>query len=127
VAVPILFNIFHQLVGPCLVIVALWIGMLLIAGIKKRHFVLLMAVFAIMFALGWAFFLKDYQKARVMSFFVPTDPLGISWSQNQAKIAVSTGGLWGKGIGQGSQTQYGFLSEPQTDFILRQLQKNLGF
>jgi len=56
VAVPILLIFFQPNLGPCLVIVALWIGMLLIAGIKKRHFVLLMAVFAIMFALGWAFF-----------------------------------------------------------------------
>jgi len=84
VAVPILFNIFHQLVGPCLVIVALWIGMLLIAGIKKRHFVLLMAVFAIMFALGWAFFLKDYQKARVMSFLF----LRIHWEFLGAKTKL---------------------------------------
>jgi len=88
-----------------------------------RHFLALILIFALIFAGGWAFLLKDYQKERIMSFFIPYDPLGISWSQNQAKTAVGAGGLLGAGIGKGSQTQYGFLSEPQTDFILRQSAK----
>jgi len=71
-------------------------------------------------------FFKRLSKSASNEFFVPTDPLGISWSQNQAKIAVSTGGLWGKGIGQGSQTQYGFLSEPQTDFIFAAIAEEFG-
>lgn len=127
VAIPVILIFFQPNLGPCLVIVALWLGMLAIAGIKKRHVALLLAGFLIMLALGWAFFLKDYQKARVMSFFVPTaDLLGASWSQNQSKIAVGTGGLAGKGLGQGSQTQYGFLSEPQTDFIFAAIAEEFG-
>ena len=70
--------------------------------------------------------MKGYQKDRIMSFFVPYDPLGVSWSQNQAKIAVGTGGIFGKGIGGGSQTQYGFLSEPQTDFIFAAISEEFG-
>lgn len=126
VAIPAVLIFFQPNLGPCLVIVALWIGMLAIAGVKKRHFAMLAVGFLIMLALGWAFFLKDYQKARVMSFFVPSDPLGVSWSQNQSKIAVGTGGLLGKGMGQGSQTQYGFLSEPQTDFIFAAIAEEFG-
>jgi len=126
VALPVVLIFFQPNLGPCLVIIALWIGMLIIAGMKKRHFLMLGCVFLALFALGWAFFLHDYQKARVMNFFVPSDPLGVSWSQNQSEIAVATGGLVGKGFGQGSQTQYGFLSEPQTDFIFAAITEEFG-
>jgi len=126
VAMPAALIFFQPNLGPCLVIFALWIGMLLISGIKMRHFLLLVLCFLIAFAAGWVLLLKDYQKARIMSFFVPYDPLGVSWSQNQSKIAVGTGGLLGKGIGQGSQTQYGFLSEPQTDFIFAAISEEFG-
>ncbi len=126
VAIPTILIFFQPNLGPCLVIVSLWVGMLTIAGMKKRHFALLAAVFLVMLALGWAFFLQDYQKARVMNFFAPSDPLGVSWSQNQSEIAVGTGGLLGKGLGQGSQTQYGFLSEPQTDFIFAAIAEEFG-
>ena len=126
VALPAALVFFQPNLGPCLVIVALWIGMLMIAGIKAPHFVALLLCFLAIFSLGWAFLLKDYQKDRIMDFFTPGDPLGVSWSQNQAKIAVGTGGLLGKGLGQGSQTQYGFLSEPQTDFIFAAIIEEFG-
>lgn len=126
VAVPATLIFFQPNLGPCLVIFALWIGMLMISGIKIRHFLILSLCFLVMLVFGWMFLMKDYQKARIMSFFVPYDPLGVSWSQNQAKIAVGTGGLLGKGIGNGSQTQYGFLSEPQTDFIFAAISEEMG-
>jgi rod shape determining protein RodA len=117
---------FQPNLGPCLVILSLWAGMLVVSGIKMRHFLALVLVFAVVFAAGWQFLLKDYQKERVMSFFVPYDPLGISWSQNQSKIAVGIGGAFGAGIGKGTQTQYGFLSEPQTDFIFSAIAEEAG-
>jgi rod shape determining protein RodA len=126
VVVPATLIFLQPNLGPCLVIFALWVGMLIISGIKIRHLLLLFFCFAIVFAASWMFFLKDYQKARIMSFFVPYDPLGVSWSQNQSKIAVATGGIFGKGIGHGSQTQYGFLSEPQTDFIFAAISEEFG-
>jgi len=126
VALPAALIFLQPNLGPCLVIFSLWMGMLIISGIKMRHLLLVFLTFLIVFAAGWMFFLKDYQKERVMSFFVPYDPLGVSWSQNQSKIAVGTGGLFGKGMGQGSQTQYGFLSEPQTDFIFAAISEEFG-
>jgi len=126
VAIPVILIFLQPNLGPCLVIISLWIGMLVVAGMGKRHFLMLGCVFLALFALGWAFFLHDYQKARVMNFFVPSDPLGVSWSQNQSQIAVATGGLIGKGFGRGSQTQYGFLSEPQTDFIFAAIAEEFG-
>lgn len=126
VLLPVSLIFFQPNLGACLVILAFWVGILVVAGIKLRHFLILILCFAVTFAAGWVFFLKDYQKARIMSFLVPYDPLGISWSQNQAKVAVGTGGWLGAGIGQGSQTQYGFLSEPQTDFIFSAIAEEMG-
>lgn len=126
VALPAALIFFQPNLGPCLVIFALWVGLLAVAGIRTRHFLVLVLCFLAVFAFGWMFLMKDYQKDRITSFFAPYDPLGVSWSQNQAKIAVGTGGLLGKNIGAGSQTQYGFLSEPQTDFIFAAISEEAG-
>lgn len=125
-ALPAALIFFQPNLGPCLVIVPLWIGMLIMAGAKKTHLLFLFAAFLAIFMLGWLFLFKDYQKDRIADFFAPQDPLGVSWSQNQARIAVGTGGLFGKGFGQGPQTQYGFLSEPQTDFIFAAINEEFG-
>ncbi len=72
--------------------------------------------------------MKDYQKERILAFIQPhlADPLKIGWSQNQAKIAIGSGGIFGQGFGKGSQTRYGFLPEPQTDFIFAALAEEFG-
>ena len=113
--------------GQVLILIALWVGVLIISGIKLRHFLILVLCFLLILILSWSFLLKDYQKERVLSFLTPgIDPLGVSWSQNQAKIAIGSGGIFGQGIGQGSQTQYGFLPEPQTDFIFGAMAEEMG-
>ena len=66
--------------------------------------------FLILLVLSWGFWLKDYQKERILTFLKPDiDPQGISWNVNQSKIAIGSGGFFGKGINKGSQTQYGHL------------------
>jgi rod shape determining protein RodA len=113
--------------GSVMIIVAIWIGILLVSGIRIRDFLLLCLAFLLIFASLWAFMLKDYQRQRVFNFIAPhSDPLGEGWSQNQAKISIGSGGMIGKGIGNGSQTQYGFLPEPQTDFIFSAIGEELG-
>lgn len=112
--------------GSVLIFLSLWIGILIISGIKLGHFFILVFCFFLIFILSWNFVLKDYQKKRIISFFYPMEPLGISWSQNQAKIAIGSGGLFGQGIKKGSQTQLGFLSEPQTDFIFAAIAEETG-
>ncbi len=123
------FLIFRQPdLGSALVLVAVWIGILIISGIKMRHFVVLVLMGLIVFGAGWMFFLEDYQKERVVSFVSPDlDPQGIGWGQAQAQIAVGSGGLLGKGLESGTQTQYGFLPEPQTDFIFAAIAEEFGF
>lgn len=114
--------------GSVLVILLVWLGVLVVSGIKLRHFFLLCLVAVVLFSLSWSFFLKDYQKARLISFVMPEyQPLEVGWSQKQAKIAIGSGGLWGKGFMSGSQTQSGFLSEPQTDFIFSAIAEEFGF
>ena len=112
--------------GSVLILVVLWVGVLIISGIKLRHFLILVLCGILVLIFSWGFLLKDYQKTRIVSFLSPSDPLGVSWNQNQAKIAIGSGGLLGQGLGSGSQTRYGFLPEPQTDFIFAAIAEETG-
>lgn len=113
--------------GAVFLLAILWTVSLLVAGIKFRHFLLILCVGLLIFIVSWGFLLQDYQKGRILSFIEPElDPLGIGWSQLQAKIAIGNGGILGQGFGRGTQTQYGFLSEPQTDFIFAAIAEEFG-
>lgn len=113
--------------GSALILISLWLVTLVISGIRLKLFLFLCFCGLLILALGWSFLLQDYQKERIMSFLIPkADPLGASWNQNQAKIAIGSGGILGQGFGQGSQTQYGFLPEPQTDFIFAAIAEEFG-
>lgn len=114
--------------GAALLMMLLWIFTLLVSGIRIRQFFGIISVGLLTTWLGWLFLLQGYQKDRLISFIKPElDPLGIGWSQLQAKIAIGSGGLFGQGIGNGTQTQYGFLSEPHTDFIFAAIAEEMGF
>ncbi len=112
--------------GGVMVLVLMWMGVLIISGIKLRHSIVLFLIFALLASFSWLFLLKDYQKDRVISFVSPYDPLGGSWSQNQTKIAIGSGMIFGQGLGNGSQVQYGFLPEPHTDFIFSVIAEEWG-
>lgn len=113
--------------GSASILLFLWIILLLVSGVRTRHFFVLLLIGVVIAAAGWSLVLKDYQKNRILAFVEPElDPLGIGWSQLQSKIAIGNGGLLGRGIGQGTQTQYGFLSEPQTDFIFAAIAEEFG-
>lgn len=124
---PAILIFFQPDLGSVLPLVALWVGVLIISGIKLRHFLVLVFCGLLIFGFSWQFLLLDYQKDRIISFVSPeADPLGIGWNQQQARIAIGAGGLLGQGIGQGSQTQYRFLPEPQTDFIFASIAEETG-
>jgi rod shape determining protein RodA len=128
VFIPCLLIFLQPDLGSVLIVLSLWLTILVISGIKIKHFLLLCLLFIVVASLGWSFLLEDYQKERIMSFVNPQlEPLGASWSQRQAKIAIGSGGLLGKGIGEGSQTQYGFLPETHTDFIFASIAEETGF
>lgn len=127
ILLPILLIFFQPNIGAVIILGAIWLGILVVSGIKLRHFFLLMIIFLLVLSLLWSFFLKDYQKIRIISFLFPQrEPLGAGWHQRQAKIATGSGGFWGKGIGKGTQVQYGFLPEVQTDFIFAGIAEELG-
>lgn len=126
--VPAVLIFFQPNFGSASILILLWLIILFIAGIPMRYVALLACIGFIMGASAWMFLFKEYQKNRIISFVHPQlDPLGAGWSQLQSKIAIGNGGFFGAGIGKGIQTQYGFLSEPQTDFIFSAIGEELGY
>jgi rod shape determining protein RodA len=98
-----------------------------LVGIQWKHAAVLVLVGAMMLPVGWHF-LKPYQKERVTTFLRPEDdPRGSGYQILQSKIAVGSGGFWGKGLGNGSQNQLGFVPVRYSDFILAALAEELGF
>jgi len=126
VLLPALLIFFQPDMGAVIILIIVWLSILLISGIKIKHFVVLSLCALLLLGIFWQFLIKDYQKDRITSFLFPKDPLGSSWSQNQAKIAIGSGEIWGKGFMKGSQLQYGFLPEPHTDFIFAALAEEFG-
>lgn len=127
VLLPVILIFFQPDLGSVLILIALWLGVLIVSGIKLNHFLILALCGLLILVLSWSFLLRDYQKERIVSFLRPqVETLGINWSQTQSKIAIGSGGIFGQGLGQGSQTQYGFLSEPHTDFIFAVIAEEFG-
>jgi len=127
VAIPAFLIFLQPDIGSVVLLISIWIGILIISGIKLRHFFILCSFFIFLAIFSWFFALKDYQKERIIGFIFPQeDYLGLGWNRAQALIAIGSGGILGKGIGQGSQTQYGFLPEPQTDFIFAAIAEETG-
>ena len=126
VVIPAIFVFIKPDLGGTMVLVCIWLGILLVSGIKLKHFLILFLCFMLVSGIAWTFLLKDYQKERVTAFLFPYDYLGASWSQNQTKISVGSGQILGEGMGKGSQVQYGFLPEPHTDFIFSVIAEEWG-
>ncbi len=113
--------------GSAIVIVFLWLAVLVMSGVRRKHLVLIIAVGLIIFLAGWVFLLKDYQKERITTLVDPfRDPLGSGYNVIQSTVAVGSGGFWGKGLGHGSQSQLNFLPEKHTDFIFAVISEELG-
>jgi rod shape determining protein RodA len=105
---------------------ALVVGMFL-AGLRWKYMVTIVVVAVLVLPVGWHF-LQDYQKARLISFMDPDrDPRGTGYQTIQSKIAVGAGGMWGKGVTKGLQTQLRFLPVPHTDFIFSAFAEEHGF
>ena len=104
--------------GSAFVLFSVWFGFLLISGMPLKKVIFSAILFAIVFALMWVSVLKPYQKDRILGALFPQrDPMGSNYHVIQSKIAIGSGGIFGKGFRQGTQVQLGFLPEAQTDFI----------
>jgi len=114
--------------GSAIIIFFLWLGMVLVSGISKKHLLALGMVGLVSFILLWSFVFKDYQKNRILNFVNPTaDIHGSGYNAYQSAIAVGSGELLGKGIGYGTQSRLKFLPEFQTDFIFSAFAEEWGF
>ena len=114
--------------GNTIIFSALWLGMMLVSGISKKHLALLGIVALIAASVLWFGGLKPYQRARIVSFVNPASDIhGAGYNAYQAKIAVGSGELFGKGIGYGTQSKLRFLPEYQTDFIFAAYAEEWGF
>ena len=113
--------------GTCLLVLLLLGGMILYKGVRPDVLKICCAVLPFLPIVGW-FFLKPYQKQRVMTFWDPaSDPLQTSYHINQSHIAIGSGQIWGKGFLEGTQNQLRFLPEKHTDFAIAVFGEEWGF
>lgn len=114
--------------GSAVAIFSIWLGMVLVSGISKKHLLLVVMVGAVTFGGLWMFAFADYQKERILTFLNPlSDIQGAGYNAYQSTIAVGSGQLWGKGIGYGTQSKLEFLPEYETDFIFAAFAEEWGF
>ncbi len=114
--------------GNAIIFSATWLGMMLVSGISKKHLALLGFLALAAGLVLWFGGLKEYQRQRILSFVNPAyDIHGSGYNAYQAEIAVGSGQLFGKGIGQGTQSKLKFLPEYQTDFIFAAFAEEWGF
>ena len=114
--------------GSAMVLVLLWLAIIVMAGFSKKYLAILILAGLLLGGAGWLFYLKPYQKERIMTFANPkSSPLDQGYNVTQAMIAVGSGQLIGRGIGFGSQSQLRFLPESQNDFIFAVIAEELGF
>ncbi len=120
--------IVHPDLGSAMIIFFIWLGMVMVSGISKKHLLVLSALAVIVVSVLWSFGLKEYQKDRIRNFINPlADIHGAGYNAYQSTIAVGSGGLLGKGVGYGTQSRLKFLPEYQTDFIFAAFAEEWGF
>lgn len=113
--------------GSASIIGSIWFGFLLLARAPKRVIVLVIVGVLIAGVIGWFFLFKDFQKDRLSIFLNrESDPLGKGYNITQSMIAVGSGGIWGKGFGEGTQSQLQFLPEASSDFAFAVVAEEFG-
>jgi rod shape determining protein RodA len=127
VLAPMLLVMRQPDLGTSLTYVPILAGGVFLAGLRWQQWLALALIAVFVLPLGW-FVLKDYQKARLVTFLDPMqDPKGSGYQVIQSRIAVGAGGIWGQGVTRGSQTQLRFLPVPHTDFIFSAFAEEHGF
>ena len=127
VAIPVALVMYQPDLGTGLTYLPILAAGILIAGIRWHYLAAIALVSALALPVGWMF-LKDYQRTRLVTFVDPSrDPRGAGYQVIQSKIAVGDGGMWGRGVTRGTQTQLRFLPVPHTDFIFSAFAEEHGF
>jgi rod shape determining protein RodA len=126
-AIPVVLIFIQPSLGVSFLLTLGFVGVLLASEIKKINFLYLAVSALVVIPLVFSL-LAPYQKSRVESFLNPySDPMGSGYNSIQSQIAVGDGGMFGRGLGKGIQTQLSFLPEKQTDFIFAAISEELGF
>ena len=113
--------------GSAVILVIVWVVMLLCVGVRMRHFFLIVVTGLVGAYIAWIWALAPYQKDRILAFVNPySDPTGYGYHIIQSQVAIGSGGLWGRGLGHGSQATLGFLPEPYNDFAFAALTEQFG-
>lgn len=127
VILPVFLVLKQPDLGTAIIIFSIAFFMILLMGINIKLLVTSFSGFILLTPVLYHF-LKDYQKKRFLAFLSPeSDPLGIGYHTIQAKIAVSTGGLMGKGFLEGNQSKLGYIPEKHTDFVFSVFCEEWGF
>lgn len=114
--------------GSAMIHIIIWLGVVLVAGIRLRHLAVVFGIGAVLFVLVWNFVFLDYQKNRIYTFLDPLANIQTTgWNAYQATIASGSGQLMGKGIGYGTQSKLHYLPESETDFIFASFSEEWGF
>jgi|TARA_Y100000310_G_scaffold170442_2_gene170592 rod shape determining protein RodA len=114
--------------GSAIIIFLIWLGMVLISGISKKHLALVFLLGALVFAGLWSFAFEDYQRQRILTFIHPlADLQGTGYNAYQSTVAVGSGEILGRGVGYGTQSKLQFLPEYETDFIFAAFAEEWGF
>ncbi|MDE0243483.1 MAG: FtsW/RodA/SpoVE family cell cycle protein [Candidatus Kaiserbacteria bacterium] len=113
--------------GSSVILIAIWIGIIFVSGVSRRHIMWLAVAATFVALVGWQF-IPEYQKDRVLAFIEPLENLeSAGYTTNQAKIAIGSGMLFGKGIGEGTQANMGFLPLYESDFVFAAFAEEWGF
>jgi rod shape determining protein RodA len=127
VGIPMFLIIEQPDLGSGAIVFLIFFIMLYLSNVKLRYIIIFLAILGLIIPLGWNF-LRDYQRDRIMVFLNPDiDPLGAGYTVIQSKIAIGSGGFFGKGWLSGTQSQLKFLPESHTDFIFSTFTEEWGF
>jgi rod shape determining protein RodA len=127
-SVPLLLVLAQPDLGTALILAFIFGTVMFLTHLKLRSFIVLVLCFAASAPLTWRYLLKDYQRERMIAFLDPNkDILGIGWHAHQAKVAIGSGGLTGKGFLQGTQNQHRFLPDQHSDFPFSVWAEEQGF
>ena len=128
VAIPTVLVLKQPDLGTSVSYLAVLIAGAFLAGLRWKYIAAIAVVAVIVVPVRWQHFLTDYQKARLVSFMDPErDPQGKGYQLIQSQIAVGSGGMFGKGVTKGTQTQLRFLPVPHKDFIFSAFAEEHGF
>jgi len=127
-ALPMALILAQPDLGTALLLAAIFGTVMFLTHLKLRSFITLVLAFVVSAPLTWRYLLKDYQRQRMTAFMDPeNDILGTGWHAHQAKVAIGSGGLTGKGFLEGTQNQHRFLPDQHSDFPFSVWAEEHGF